>query len=105
MTQEKRYSVSVDIAANDRMYDHVRFLAQVSIPAAERLYTALEEAIADLESNPERCPMYAAQSHIDVELRYKLCSKRYRIVFEISGYNVYVYDIQDCRQDSDKNLV
>ena len=42
---------------------------------------------------------------IDVQLRYRLFGKRYRIVFEIVGNSVYIYDIQDCRQDSDKNLM
>ena len=42
---------------------------------------------------------------IDVQLRYRLFRKRYRIVFEIVGNSVYIYDIQDCRQDSDKNLL
>jgi len=31
--------------------------------------------------------------------------QRYRIVFEILDGTVYIYDIQDCRQDVDKSLV
>jgi hypothetical protein len=42
---------------------------------------------------------------IDAQLRYKLFGKRYRIVLEIVGNAVYVYDIQDCRQDVDKNII
>ena len=105
MTQKKKYNVSVNPAVNDRMLEHVRFLAQVSIPAAERLYLSMEDAIAELESNPEICPLFNVPTFEDVDLRYKLCAKRYRIVFEISEKNVYVYDIQDCRQNSDKNLI
>jgi hypothetical protein len=43
---------------------------------------------------------------LDIELRYKLFGgNRYRIVFEVAKSDVYVYDIQDCRQDTDKNLL
>ena len=102
---EHKYKVSVDSAVNDRILDHVRFLARVSIPAAERLYDAFAKAITELENNPKGCPKYTSTVLTDVELRYKLCHKRYRIVFEIVNDNVYVYDIQDCRQDTDKNLL
>jgi len=108
---EQKYNVSVDAVVNDRMLDHVRFLAQVNIPAAERLYDEMAKAITELEENPKSCPkyfsagQYALTSPTEAELRYKLCGKRYRIVFEVDNNNVYVYDIQDCRQDSDKNLL
>ena len=105
MMREHKYSVNVDPSANDRMIDHVRFLAKVSVPAAERLYTTIETAIASLQDNPESCPLYTMHGFNDVKLRYKLCGKRYRIVFEIIENDVFIYDIQDCRQDSDKNLV
>ena len=61
------------------------------------------ESIDDLSENPRIYPRY--ESKAEAELRYKLFSKRYRMVFEIVGNNVYVYDIQDCRQDTDKNLL
>ena len=102
---KREYAVFVDSAATNRMLVHVRFLAQVSVSAAERLYDALEKAIEPLKHNPTICPPYIAKFPTDAELRYKLCAKRYRIVFEIIGKAVYVYDIQDCRQDTDKNLV
>ena len=102
---KREYAVYVDSAASDKMFVHVRFLAQVSVSAAERLYEALENAIDSLRHNPAICPPYLAKFPTDTELRYKLCAKRYRIVFEIIDQAVYVYDIQDCRQDTDKNLV
>jgi mRNA-degrading endonuclease RelE of RelBE toxin-antitoxin system len=99
------YSVSVSPAAYDKMFDHMRFLARVSVPASERLYLSLEEAIKELKRNPKRCPIYTLPGKSNAELRYRLFGKRYRIVFEIIDNAVYVYDIQDCRQDTDKNLV
>jgi len=98
------YNVRVAPAAYDKMFQHVRFLANVSVSAAEALYTELEEAVNTLEQNPGSYPIYSQHSK-DLELRFKLCAKRYRIVFEIVADTVYIYDIQDCRQGADKNLI
>ena len=98
------YTVSVDILAQIKMSNHIKFLANVSIPAAKRLREAYNTALKSLRSNPQRCPTYNASIYIEEELQYLLISKRYRIVFEIVDDYVYVYDIQDCRQDDDKIL-
>lgn len=100
-----KYLVRVAGSAYDRMYSHVEFLARVSVTAAERLYSELESALAFLEYSPKSCPIYTPKISIDAELRYKLFSKRYSCIFEIVDNAVYVYDIQDCRQDIDKNLL
>ncbi|MCL2153781.1 MAG: hypothetical protein FWH57_12690 [Oscillospiraceae bacterium] len=47
-----KYSVSVDIAAKSKMANHARFLANVSVPAAERLRNAYYSALKSLEMNP-----------------------------------------------------
>ena len=99
------YSVRVDIAAKSKMGKHARFLAKISVPAAQRLRNAYYSALKSLEQNPQRCPQYKPNSYIDEELRYLLFSGRYRIVFEIVDKTVYVYDVQDARQDDDKNLL
>ena len=87
-----KYFVQVDIAADEKMYNHIRFLARVSVMAAERLFVALKKAIDSLEDSPKSCPLYISQRPIDAELRYKLCGKRYKIVFEVIGNDVFVYD-------------
>ena len=102
---QSSYTISVDILVKFKMSNHVKFLANVSIPAAKRLREAYNTALKSLRSNPQRCPIYNASIYIEEELRYLLFSKRYRIVFEIVENNVYIYDVQDCRQDDDKNLV
>ena len=104
MSQSK-YTVKVDILAKYKMSNHARFLANVSIPAAKRLRNAYNTALKSLRSNPQRCPLYVSSIDIEEELRYLLFSGRYRIVFEIVDKYVYVYDVQDCRQDDDKNLI
>ena len=103
--QQPKYSVNVDAAAKSKMTRHARFLAQVSVPAAQRLRNAYQASLKSLEINPQRCPLYNPSSEIQEELRYLLFSARYRIVFEIIGDSVYVYDVQDTRQDLDKSIV
>jgi plasmid stabilization system protein ParE len=102
---ERKYNVYVAPAAGDKMYAHIRFLGQASVSAAERLYDTLCAAIDELEYNPYGYPLYTPQIPMSASLHYKLCKKRYRFVFEIIDDTVYIYDIQDCRQDIDKNIV
>jgi len=99
------YTVVVKPTALRRLASHIEFLARVSEEAAASLFEEYDEAIVFLENSPESCPPYILKIPIDANLRYKLFWKRYRIIFEVIGNTVYVYDIQDCRQDTDKNLV
>ena len=103
--EHKRYRVFIEPSADRRLAGHFEFLARVSEDAAFRLYDEYEDAIGYLEVSPESCPAYSPKIPIDAQLRYKLFGKRYRIVFEICGNDVYAYDIQDCRQDFDKNIL
>ena len=101
----KKHNVFVEPSADRRLAVHIEFLARVSENAAVRLYKDYEESLGFLEYNPQSCPFYTPKMPVEAKLRYKLFGKRYRIVFEIIGDAVYVYDIQDCRQNTDKNLV
>lgn len=101
----RKYDVFVEPSANQRLTVHMEFLSRVSENAAIRLYSEYEETLSFLENSPESCPIYISRISSDTQLRYKLFGKRYRIVFEIVGDAVYAYDIQDCRQDSNQNLL
>jgi len=103
--ESDKYSVYIAPSADRKLASHIEFLTRISENAAARLYEDYEEALGFLEDNPEACPLYVPQNPIDAQLIYKLFGKRYRIVFEIVGDNVYAYDIQDCRQGADKNLI
>jgi mRNA-degrading endonuclease RelE of RelBE toxin-antitoxin system len=103
--ESEKYRIFVEPSADRRLTAHIEFLAHVSKNAAVQLYKAYEESLWFLENSPKNCPIYIPQALMDAELKYKLFGKRYRIVFEILGNTVYVYDIQDCRQDIDKNLI
>jgi len=101
----EHYHVLISPPADRKLTQHMEFLSRVNEYAAERLYMAYDEALGFLAQNPEVCPSYFPQKPIDADLKYKIFAKRYRIVFEIIGNEVYVYDVQDCRQDTDKSLV
>ena len=100
-----QYHYVIDPAADQKLAEHIEFLARVSERAAVNLYDEYKKAIEYLESFPESCPIYYPGIPIDVQLRYKLFSKRYRIVFEIVENKVYAYDVQDCRQDDSKKII
>jgi len=98
-----RYNVVIDLSALERLENHVDFLRRVSASAAVKLADEFNECLNTLLENPGIYPRY--ESEINADLRYKLFLKRYRIVFEIIENDVYIYDVQDCRQDMDKNLL
>jgi len=103
--KNKEYRVLVSPAANDRMYDHFLFLAQVSEKAAHNLLARLLKDIQSLEYMPHRNP-YLDRPYLEQgKYRYKLSFRRYRIVYQIVKDCVYVDDIQDCRQDDEKNVL
>jgi mRNA-degrading endonuclease RelE of RelBE toxin-antitoxin system len=100
----KKYRILVSPSANDRMHDHFLFLSQVSEKAARDLLRRLIKDIQSLEYMPQRNP-YLARPYLEQgKYRYKLSYRRYRIVYQIIKDCVFVEDIQDCRQDDDKNL-
>ena len=101
----KKFKVSVEIRATLKLAAHAEFLSRVNNGAARRLFLEYEKALAFLRETPESCPLYISEIQTSAELRYKVFGGRYRIVFTIDGQMVYVYDTQDCRQDSDKNFV
>ena len=98
---DNEYTVSVHPAALDKLATHLEFLAFISETAADKLFAAYRDALILISEYPESCPIYTPNP----KYRYKLFGKRYRIVFEIAKTAVYVDDIQDCRQDIDKNFV
>ena len=99
------YHVTIDPAANDRMFEHFEFLARVSETAAEKLLDGLLASIHSLEIMPQRNPVYSRPYLPRGKYRYLISCDRYRIVYQTEGLFVFVDDIQDCRQSDLKNLL
>ena len=94
------YKVIVAPAANDRMDEHLEFLARVNEKAADRLLDELLASIRSLETFPYRNPVYNRPYLQLGKYRYMISAKRYRIVYQVDGDYVYVDDIEDCRQST-----
>jgi mRNA-degrading endonuclease RelE of RelBE toxin-antitoxin system len=99
------YSVRIDPAASDRMYEHFEFLARVSETAANKLLDYLIKDIYSLEYMPYRNPIYNHPYLQSGKYRYMISCDRYRIVYQIELNIVYIEDIQDCRQSDSHNLI
>jgi len=99
------YNVIIAPAASDRMYDHFEFLARVNEMAARKLLDGLTKDINSLERMPFRNPTYDRPFLQSGKYRYKISCGRYRIVYQIGEGNVFIDDIQDCRQCDDNNLL
>ena len=102
---EKVYRVIIDPAANDRMEEHIEFLARISESAANRLLDELLAGIRSLETSPYRYPVYNRPYLPIGKYRYLISGKRYRIIYQIDGDFVFVDDIEDCRQGEDKSIL
>lgn len=102
---EKVYQVIIASDVNDRMYDHFEFLASVNVSAANNLLDGLLKDIRNLQTAPFSYPVYNRPYLPASKYRYILSNKRYRIVYQIIGNQVFVDDIQDCRQDDDKSIL
>jgi mRNA-degrading endonuclease RelE of RelBE toxin-antitoxin system len=101
----KKHRIFISPSANDRMYDHFLFLAEVSEDATRNLLAQFVNDIQSLEHMPQ-INTYLERPYLEQgKYRYKLSCRRYRIVYQIIRDCVFVENIQDCRQDNDKNLV
>jgi hypothetical protein len=100
-----KYSVSIAPEVYERMYQHVFFLAKVSVEASEQLLTRLLEDIRSLALFPERHPFYDRPFVKPGLYRSMISGKKWRILYQVEGRMVYVDDIEDCRQDDGESLL
>ena len=101
------YQVKVSRPSARKVAAHVSFLARVSQPAALRLHDEIFADIRSLKDHPSSYMRYESKRFPDRVLHRKISAKRYLLVFSVdeSKKIVTVVDIQDCRQDVDKNFV
>lgn len=94
-----QYQVIISEQAKQNLLFHVRFLAQISKPAAQKLRKRLVEEIHSLEQMPHRYPFLNAE-FIPPNKYHKLyVENNYLILYQIRDSTVYVDWIVDCRQD------
>ena len=93
------YKVIIQDPAKEMLLYHARFLAQVSVAAAERLANEFTRQAKSLETMPERCPWLFNSYIPEYKYRKLVFEKRYMLLYQIIGNNVYVDAMVDCRQD------
>lgn len=94
-----QYQVIISEQAKQNLLLHVRFLAQISKPAAQKLRKRLVEEIRSLEQMPHRYPFLNVE-FIPPNKYHKLyVENNYLILYQIRDCTVYVDWIVDCRQD------
>ena len=95
-----KYAVIVSQRADNMLVKHVRFLAQVSIPAAKRVVDEFEKILDTLEESPCQFPPEDSYN-IPPGFRKALFCKWYKAVFSVNEEKreVYLDAVLDCRQD------
>ena len=99
MDEIPEYKVEVSDAALAMFDSHIEFMARVSTGAATRLMNEILRDIKSLSTFPERFPIFDCEFIPYGRYRKMLSSKRYLIIYEIAGNNVFVDYILDCRTD------
>jgi plasmid stabilization system protein ParE len=96
---DKDYNVVIDDDAAKMLAQHARFLAEVSVSAAERLTDEFYRSATSLERMPERCPWLDDPLIPSYKYRKLIFMERYLLAFQIIGDTVYIDAMVDCRQD------
>jgi len=81
------------------LISHARFLANVSVPAANKLIDTFVEMTDSLAAMPERNPWLEHEALPFQKYRKLLFSKHYMALYQIQENTVYVTAVMDCRQD------
>ena len=97
--KKEHYSIEVTKTAWDMLISHARFVANVSIPAAQRLIDAFSVTTENSAEMPERNPWLEHESIPYRKYRKQLFSKHYMALYEIQEKIIYVTAVVDCRQD------
>ena len=97
----KRYKVVVSPKAEMMLLEHMRFLSNVSVPAARRFLASFKEAKRQISSFP-LSGAYEEEPPLPAE-RYRKCLfyGRSKFVYEVGTNEAYIDAILDCRQDTD----
>jgi len=95
----KRFKVILSHEAELMLVEHMRFLANVSVPASKRFLASFKEAKKSLSAFPLSGP-YEDEDLLPPETyRRYLFYGRYKILYEVGKNEIYIDAIVDCRQD------
>jgi len=92
------YDGIVSRKADEMLVSHVRFLAQVSIPAAKVLRNEFCSVLGKLKDNPFQFQLEEDLGLPSGKYRRVVFAKRYKAVFSVFENTVFIDAIIDCRQ-------
>lgn len=95
----KKYQVIISERAGEMLVQHIRFLAQVSTSAADKLRIDIIEAAKSLREFPERGFWLIDPALPVSKYRKLLVDKRYLLIYKIQGDTIYIDYLVDCRQE------
>ena len=95
----KKYNVIISDRAAHMLVNHVKFLAQVSPNAANKLRKQIMDGAHRLAQMPERYPWLCCDEIPANKYRKMIVAGRYLLIYQIRDNNVFVDYIADCRQD------
>lgn len=96
---DKSYKVIISSTAANMLITHTRFIANVSEKAAKQFVEEFNNKTKSLEKFPERNPLVIDPMIPESKYRKLVIQKRYLLIYQIKGENVYVDALLDCRQD------
>lgn len=97
--KNKLYTVKITETAWEMLISHARFLANVSIPAANRLIDTFGEITDSLAAMAERNPWLEHEAIPFQKYRKLPFGGHYMALYQIEGETVYITAVMDCRQD------
>ena len=94
-----KYQVIVSKHVANNLLEHMTFISNVSIEAAQRFVEEYEAVINALEENPLK---YQVDTTFDNTYEYRrvIFAKWYKCVFAVEESTVYIDSVVDCRQDN-----
>ena len=93
------YQVIVSDKATRQIAEHVRFLANVSKPAAQKLKQTFVDSLHSLSSIPQRYPFFDEEFIPKNKYHKMVIDNRYMILYQIKDAAVFADYVVDCRQD------
>lgn len=99
-----RYTVIVSRQADAGLIKCARFLAQVSIPAAQKMIEQFESIVDRLEDNPFQFPVDEDENLPSGVYRKALFAVWYKVLFTVDGSTVFLDAVVDMRQKKPKKL-
>lgn len=101
MSDSRKYKVIISDKAKNMLGAHIRFTAQISKEAAEKIRESLITALNSLSQMPQRNPFFNGTFIPHNKYHKMLVEKRYLIIYQIQDDTAAVDYILDCRSDYD----